>query len=478
MYRLASLDALLARQQDRHGHAVFSEGERQLDHRQLFAVAGRIAHALQAHGVRPGDRVAILLPRGIDAACGIYGALLAGACYVPLDPQNPATRLSYIAEDVAPRCLLGRGTRPAWCPDAAVWVDIDSLATPGAPFTPVPHASPEALAAILYTSGSTGNPKGVCISCRAVDAFVTWAIGSFDIGETDRIASLAPFHFDLSLFDLFATVASGACVHFVPPALTLAPSKLVAWLEAQGITAWYTVPSILGFLCQRGGLSPERLPAMRTLLFAGEVFPLAGLRKLVAALPHVAFHNLFGPTETNVCTWWPVDRERLETLDALPIGDAACGAALRIDASGELLVSGPCLMQGYWREGRLQAAQGVWHHTGDRVSRNDKGELLYHGRIDRMIKVSGYRIEPAEIEAAINRYAQLDGAVVVGEPDPIGGQRLVAVVAGEGADINGLRIHLKQHLASYMQPYRFVQLQALPRLSNGKVDYRAVATLI
>jgi len=217
---------------------------------------------------------------------------------------------------------------------------------------------------------------------------------------------------------------------------------------------------------------------MKRILFAGEVFPLPSLSKLTEALPNIDFYNLFGPTETNVCTYWQVDRERLSTLSSLPIGAAACESKLKVDESGELLVRGPCIMSGYWKNSDVEHTDYQWYHTGDRVSYNDRGELLYHGRMDRMLKSSGYRIEPAEIESVINRFAQIENSVVIGESDPISGNRLVAVVVGNDVDINSMRTHLKQNLAAYMQPYRFVQLSAMPLLSNGKVDYQAVKGLI
>ena len=461
---------------------AFSEDGRDISYRSFFEHAERTRNVLLHHGVGHGDRVVVLLPRGINAACSIYGILFAGACYVPLDIQNPDSRLSYIVGDVQPSCIIGNGARPEWCSHAVEWIDINDPEffedEPQGDVDVIYRSGPEELAAILYTSGSTGNPKGVSISYRAIDAFVAWSATTFAITSDDRIASLAPFHFDLSLFDLFTSVHCGAHTCFVPQRLTMAPGKMVLWLEEMAITSWYTVPSILSFLAMRGGLNPERLPAMKRILFAGEVFPLSTLTKLANALPCVELYNLFGPTETNVCTYWPVDRSRLDALEGIPIGEAACTAELMIDEVGELLVSGPCVMSGYWQNGIMRDVDQKWYHTGDRVSRNEQGELLYLGRMGRMIKSSGYRIEPAEIEAVINRFEQVQGSVVIGESDPISGQRLVAAVVGESLELDGLRIYLKRNLAAYMQPYRFVHLDVLPLLSNGKVDFQAVAGIL
>lgn len=476
------VDSLLKHQFYSPEKIAFSEEGRDVPYRELFVRAENISAVLVHHGVRPGDRVALLLPRGIDAACAIFGTLFTGACYAPLDINNPEARLAYIVADLQPRCIIGNGPRPDWCSDAGCdWLDIHDreffAESPDIDVNVVYRSGPDDLAAILYTSGSTGNPKGVCISCRAIDAFVAWSADTFGITADDSIASLAPFHFDLSLFDLFTAVHCGARTCFVPQALTLAPGRLAGWLEEHAISSWYTVPSILAFLAMRGGLAPERLPALKRILFAGEVFPMPALTRLASALPHVELFNLFGPTETNVCTFWQVERDRLGGMDAIPIGAAACRAELEISEAGELLVSGPCVMSGYWQGSDLKAAD-VPYHTGDRVSFNERGELLYHGRMDRMIKSSGYRVEPAEVETVINRFDGVDASVVVGEPDPISGNRLVAVVAGAAIDLEGLRLHLRSNLASYMQPYRLMQVESLPRLSNGKVDLKSAAAMI
>jgi amino acid adenylation domain-containing protein len=462
---------------------AFDEADREITYRDLLMRAAGISKVLSAHGVRRGDRVALMLPRGIDAACAILGTLLLRGCYVPLDINNPLSRLSYILNDLQPLCIIGLGSEPKWSETSDTkWFDINdgvfsrvidqpSIEIGG-------HFDAEDLAAILYTSGSTGKPKGVCISYRAIDAFVSWSAEAFRISTSDRIASLTPFHFDLSLFDLFTVTHCGARGCFVPQTMTLAPGKLVKWLGQKEITAWYTVPSILTFMTLRGGLTPESLPDLKRILFAGEVFPIKTLARLAESLPDTGLFNLFGPTETNVCTYWKVDRERLEEMTSIPIGQRACQADLAIADSGELRVDGPCLMSGYWQNGALLPYVGKWYGTGDRVSYNDRGELLYHGRMDRMIKSAGYRIEPAEIEAVIDLFEGVSGSVVLGVPDEISGSRIVGVVEGHNFEIDRLRHHLKTNLASYMQPYRLVRVEVLPRLSNGKVDLKSVAEMI
>jgi len=465
---------LFKHSQNQGSHIAFSELDREISYQDFSMQAVKLSHLLQQQGISNKDRVAIFLPRGIDAALSIYATLLCQACYVPLDIQNPAPRLKYIIHDVQAACIIGIGARPDWCDSSLLWIDLQSINDIDAKeitAQPSQHDN-EQIAAILYTSGSTGNPKGVAISHRAIQAFVQWSSDTFVLKPHDHIASLAPFHFDLSLFDLFSSIHHGTSTHFIPQRLTMSPKKMVDWLESKSITTWYTVPSILSFLTLRGGLNPERIPTLKRILFAGEVFPLPNLIKLAEALPHIQLYNLFGPTETNVCTFWQVDREVLKKITQIPIGIPACEAELSISDEGELLVQGPCLMSGYWHNGALQKNTTPYHHSGDKVSLNANKQYLYHGRMDRMIKSSGYRIEPAEIEQKINQFEGVEESVVMGEDDSITGQRLIAIISGRHVDIAALRGYLKKNIASYMQPYRFIVLDSLPHLSNGKLDYQ------
>ncbi len=457
------------------------DGERRLSYRALQHDVTRLGIRLSAL-VEPGERVAVALDRGLDGAVVILAALQAGACYVPLDIKNPPNRLRFICDDADPQCIVGRGSRPGWLAQSAVWLDIETeLPDEGDSALPVASDDPEALAAILYTSGSTGTPKGVALSHRAMGNFAAWAAGTFAVGPGDRIASLAPFHFDLSVFDLFSSLSSGAAVHFVPARLTLSPSRLSAWLAEQGITVFYTVPSLLAFLALKGALATTPLPKLKTILFAGEVFPTPQLRRLCELLPKTAFYNLYGPTETNVCCYWPVARERLRDDRPIPIGIPACGADVKIAENGELLVKSPSNLSGYWQQNRLTEAldKGGYYATGDKVTENEFGEYCYHGRLDRMIKCAGYRVEPAEIEAVIVHSADVIQCGVVGIGDQTSGRRpAAAVVLEPGADLTNVVQRCKRHLPAYMQPCKFIVLESLPCLANGKTDYRALQLLL
>jgi amino acid adenylation domain-containing protein len=463
------------------GRAIFADADVSLTanafHDRVLALAGHL-HTL---GIGPGDNVAVYLPRGVQAAAAIHGVLAAGACYVPLDTGNPAQRSVHIVTDAQCRAVITGADAPAWLAGTgAQAIAIDPYPA-GAVTGPLPDNAPGDNAAILYTSGSTGTPKGVVLSHRAIAAFCEWAADTFKLCDGDRVASLAPFHFDLSLFDLFAAPAAGALTRFVPDALKLSPARLVDWLHEQAITTWYTVPSILVFITLRGGLQDKPLPELRRILFAGEVFPPARLLQLAGLLPHTAFYNLFGPTETNVCLYWPVDRSRLRADEPVPVGLAACQAQTRVDPEHEeLLVRGPCLMSGYWRDGRpeLDTDAGGWFHTGDRVSVNARGEYEYHGRLDRMIKSAGYRVEPAEIEQVLGNAPGVTSVAVVGIPDPLSGTRIAAAVSADTPDRRALQGYAGKTLAPYMRPYFYLFVPDMPCLPNGKKDYRQITRLI
>jgi amino acid adenylation domain-containing protein len=453
------------------------ENDRHLSYGDLLARAQSVAAGLQALDVQPGQPVAVHLDRGIDAVIAVFGVLLAGACYVPLDLKNPKPRLAFIVADAKVHAALGLGDAPAWL-DASLWLDIDACSEA----TPKPvELSADSLAAILYTSGSTGQPRGVVLSHGAVASFASWAADLVALQDNDRIASSTPFFFDLSTFDLYAVLGRGASLYFVPSALSLSPSRLSAWLKEQAISGWYTVPSLLAFLAYKGNLSETPLESLRFLIFAGEVFPTPALIDLAAKLPRTKLYNFFGPTETNVCCYWPVERERLVADENIPIGLTAVDCELHIDAeTGELWVRGSSIASGYWNQGRLQPFLNDegWYPTGDRVTLVD-GEYRFHGRLGRMLKYSGYRVEPAEIEAAVNAMAGVRDCAVVGIDDPAAGQRpALALVLESPATPAEIRTALFRQLPSYMQPSRCTVLEELPRLPNGKLDYNQVRTLL
>lgn len=458
----------------------------------LDADANRLARALLAAGVEPGDRVGIWLDKGACAVACMQGVLRVGAAYVPLDPMSPAARILTIAGDCRMRAVLttseratelDRGTHdglPALVrvagrqPDAWAELPADPL--------PEPAVSPEELAYILYTSGSTGVPKGVCISHVNALAFIDWAVETLGVTPDDRLGNHAPFFFDLSVLDLYAAFAAGARVAILAEGASYNPTRLVAFLQSQALTIWYSVPSALILMMEQGGLLETPLPHLRAVLFAGEPFPVKHLRQLRDHHPEARYLNLYGPTETNVCTWFEVTSIDAGQTAPVPIGKASCGDRVYLaplapddashgsgDGLGELMVEGPTVMMGYWGRPPHEGPYG----TGDVCRLRPDGNYEYVGRRDDMVKIRGRRIEPAEIEAVLAASEDLHEVAVVAAGAGLEAHLVAFVVAeGAGPSLLELKRRCAQRLPRYMVVDVVRKVEALPRTRNGKVDRR------
>ena len=480
--------------------------------------SNRIARALHAEGLAPGDRIGLHMKKSPTAIVALLGILKAGGCVVPVGTGTPAPRFRDLAEQCGMRGVIGtadafaRLEAPAFeAPELEValitdaagdaleglgvrGVDLGEAATvqSGEPLQ-LPTIDRD-LAYVLFTSGSTGSPKGVMLSHQAVLAFVAWASQQFGIRAEDRLSNHAPLNFDLSTFDIYAALGAGASVTVIPEGLTMFPTRLAELVERVRISVWYSVPSVLTLLAKKGGLAGRDLSALRTVLFAGEVFPIRHLREVMQAIPSARFFNLYGPTETNVCTFHEVEQLPAPDAPPLPIGrpcsntrtvvlDSHGVPVTRAGAEGLLHVAGSCLMDGYY--GRPAETAAVFgpnpltagreeriYCTGDWVSIGPDGEYLFLGRRDHMVKVGGYRIELGEIEAALYGHPGVREAAAVAVPDDLLGSRIrAAVVSGEAAvDEQELKRHCGTVLPRYMIPHEIRFLEALPRTSTDKVD--------
>ncbi|MFC7220680.1 amino acid adenylation domain-containing protein [Streptomyces polyrhachis] len=453
-------------------------------YRELDDLANRYAAALHRRGVRPGDRVVLWTHKTLDAIALMQGALRIGAIYAPVSANNPAARVERIAAGCSPALVVtdADGIRRA---AGGAWDDSVPLASfaevreeaPAKAAPPPYESGPDEPAYILYTSGSTGEPKGVCISHRNALSFVNWAVEEVGVTADDRLSNHAPFNFDLSVFDLYATFLAGASVVLVPEGLAYDPTQLGALIRREKITVWYSVPSALVLMMQRGGLlADEPPPSLRVCLFAGEAFPIHQVHELRTAWPDVRMLNWYGPTETNVCTSYEVTDRDLGSTRPLPIGTAVSGDRIRIhpprEREGEIVVSGPTVMLGYWGEEPQKGA----YHTGDIGRMGPDGMLEYVGRRDHMVKVRGHRIELGDIETVVAANPKVAAAacVVVG-----GGldAKIHAVVVAAGPKGPGL-LELKRECADRLPLYMVVDavhvVPELPLTDNGKTDRHAL----
>lgn len=483
------------------------DGDRRLSYRQLDQQANQLAHLLVENGVSRGDRVAIYLDKSLESVVAVYGVMKAGAAYVPFDPDAPVARLAYIAGNCAIRCLLtgsekveqiraileaGGGFETIVLNGQARDARLDASATNRL----ASEIIDQDLAYILYTSGSTGDPKGVMLTHRNALAFIAWAAMEFEISPQDRLSSHAPLHFDLSVFDLYVAAYAGAAVVLVPAKASLFPNQIVGFIQDYGITVWYSVPSILSLVTLRGGLAKTSLPSLRTILFAGEVFPVKYLRQLMSLVSHARFANLYGPTETNVCTWFEVPRLDDGVTEPIPIGKAVDNDfvfAVREDGAlaapgeiGELYVRGATVMRGYWGDPERTARSLVpdpvgsalvdpVYRTGDLVEALGDGNYRYVGRRDAQIKSRGYRIELGDVEAAINLHPGVVECAVLAVADELVTNRLIAyVTVRDNSTEADLVRFCGERLPRYMIPESFGLLAELPKTSTGKIDRRSL----
>lgn len=488
-----------------------------ISYRELDELSAKIAVTLSEIGVRRGDRVGIYLPKSIQSVAALQGILKAGGVYVPIDPQSPVARAAYIIENCDIRCLISTGRKldaVAEQTSAAARLEhviaTDELPEYNTAFDAIswsrvldadPALLPENrcietdLAYILYTSGSTGKPKGVMISHLNSLTFVRWAVDTIGVSGEDTLSSHAPFHFDLSVFDLYASFMTGATLVLVPGMLAAFPIRLAEWIERQGITVWYSVPTALSLMVLHGDMQRFGYAKLRTIIYAGEAFPVKYLRELMTLVPNAEYYNWYGPTETNVITSYKVPPLSSGRIQPVPIGRACdnmevfalSNDGLTVSAPGtvgELYARGSNVAQGYWGDSEKTAGsflpntfqpgvQDRVYKTGDMVSLDESGNFIFVSRRDNMIKSRGYRIELGEIETALYDHPDVKEAAVVAVPDKMIGNRIAAfVVLRDHADESAadLQDHCSTMLPKYMVPELLEFITSLPKTSTGKID--------
>jgi len=515
MRHLAScLEASAARFPDRVA-VVDPDGQR-MSYAELNRRADAVAGFLSSRGVRRGDRVGVVLPKSSAAVVAQFGIMKAGAAYVPVDCSAPLERGRRILTDCEVTGAIVDGRSLAVLPEkdtagaglrAVIVVSTlpDSVSAEQAtPFdeviasaqTPVPHDRGEDdLAYILYTSGSTGMPKGVMITHGNVLSFLDWCTSVFEPNEHDRFSSHAPFHFDPSVFDLYVAAKHGAEVHLVPEDVGKRPEELARFVATRQLTIWCSTASALTLLVQFADLEAHKASSLRVVLSGGEVFPIKHLRELQRLWPSPTYYNVYGPTEACVfCTLSPIPSPVPDDREApYPIGFAGphCRAIVLDDeghevAAGEdglLYVSGAPVFSGYWHRPAETAAafverEGVqWYNTGDVVRWAPDEGFTYVGRSDNMVKRRGYRIELGEIERALYLHAGVREAAVISFADADATVKIAAFLAchdGAKPSIVEMKTFCAAKLPSYMNPDRFVFQNRLPRTTTDKIDYKAL----
>ena len=495
-----------------------SDGRTRLSYEELAAQSTQLARLLVDEGVNRGDRVGILLPRCIESALAVYGTLKAGAAFVPIDPNIPPSGIRQLVracgikhlisqdsllrtvretlkDQTSIRCIIG--------PDPEVegvrvrpWSDLERYST--ATLSEI-RVLEDDLAYVMFSSGSTGRPKGIMHTHRSGLAYAEASAETYSVCPEDRIGNHSPLHFDMSTFGYFSGPYAQATTVIIPEAHTKLTASLTDLIESERLTIWYSVPLALIQLLLRGGLEGRDFSPLRWVLFGGEPFPPNHLRALMEYLPGAQFSNVYGPAETNQCTYYnvpPLDDPSSEAMNgqAGPIGRTwEYADELVLDdqdrpvsngQQGELMIRSATMMQGYWSRPdlddraffRLRLSAGpdrIFYRTGDIVRRREDGELIFLGRKDRQVKVRGYRVELDDIEHSLGTHPAVEEAAAFSVREGDGLRHIeaaVTLIGGDTADEDQLRSFLGSTLSWYAVPQRIVILESFPRTGSDKID--------
>jgi amino acid adenylation domain-containing protein len=520
---------------------AIQSGSQTITYQSLWEKSNRLANQLVDIAFTPRYPVGIFLPKSIEAVISMFAILKAGGIYIPLDSYySPLSRIKRIIQlsemdYIITHSGLWDDLVSAFSGDEVDIIKgmkvilIDDLLAddirqntgreiPGniknnqVKLYPYGHSLPglllneqtitdDDLAYILYTSGSTGVPKGVMLSHRNALTFVNWSLSYFKPCETDVFSNIAPLHFDLSVFDIFVSLACGGSLQLLPPSINSNPRAIVSWIRDSRITYFYSVPSLWVSILNYADLKQDDLPTISHILFAGEIFPPRQLKILMGLITHADYYNLYGPTETNVCTCYHVkDKDEITDIP-VPIGSVCSNTEVivikdddteaSLNEEGELLVKGSIVSKGYYKNPRRTKAafresplryhhSELFYRTGDIVRVIAPGSYQYLCRKDLMVKCSGFRVELQEVEQALMKHQVVQEVIVVPVYDDEGVNALslaafITTKDGKQTGVIELKKFLAEILPRYMIPETITVLEELPKNANGKADRQQLA---
>ena len=495
--------------ESRPGETAVVMGAERLTYADLEQLSNQLARLLVDLGLSRGDRVCLLQPKAPTAIISMLATLKAGAVYVPIDIASPFGRVEKIVTAADPSVLLASDHASKLLAQLRVDADVVSLGgvLEGAKATfadaddyepsPLPKVTqPSDPAHLLFTSGSTGLPKGVVITHAMVDAFLDWALPYFGNVPGDRISGHPPLHFDLSTFDIYGSLSSGAELHLVPGNVLL-PRQLASFIRDSQLTQWFSVPSTFAYMARGDAVADGDFPFLKRIIWCGEVLQPSVLAYWMRRVPQCSYTNLYGPTEATIASsYYTVTAVPEDETIPIPIGTPCAGENIRVldeelaavppGEIGELFIEGAGLSPGYWRDEEKTRAAFITdpssgqrlYRTGDLGRRDEQRLLHFVGRADSQIKSRGYRIELGEIETTLTAIAGVADCAVVGvSSDGFEGTSICcAWVSAPEADLDPtrLRTSLAEALPAYMLPSRWLQFSELPKNANGKIDRPAL----
>ena len=490
---------------------AFKCGSQALTYEALRDKMNQLAHHLHKQGVKKGDRIGVYMNRCLETAVAIYGIMQAGAAYVPLDPFAPTSRIQFLLEDCEIRHLISTrtqkrallklldtelalesiiGLKEDWQISTTSWEEMEQLPTN---FVRPFRLLEKDLAYIMYTSGSTGAPKGIMHTHYSGLSYARLSADLYDLQSTDRVGNHCALNYDISTFGYFSAPLCKATTIIVSDAHTKMPASLANLMEQEQLTFWYSVPLALIQLLKTGTLAQKDMHHLRWVLFGGESFSVQHLRVLMEIWPQARFSNVYGPAEVNQCTFYHIP-EPPKDNEPIPLGQVWNNTDYLIvdekdervapDTVGELLIRTTTMMQGYWkrpdltkqslyRQEEIPGFETFYYRTGDLVRLRADGNLVFMGRKDRQIKTRGYRVELEEVENILVAHeAIMEGAVfpVKNGEEGLLIEALVVLQKQQEISEAELQKYIKQHLPDYAVPHRIRFTQSIPYSSAGKID--------
>jgi D-alanine--poly(phosphoribitol) ligase subunit 1 len=452
------------------GHAALSVEGRSWTYDELDQWSDAIADALIRSGARH-ERVALVAHKNVASYVSILGILKAGCAYVPLAPNGPQARWQRMMGLCGSRFALGEDPHIP----GLTTIDLPGPNTSAAASPSESHTE----AYVLFTSGSTGGPKGVSVSRENVAAYLQHMLTTYDLNERDRFTQFFALTFDLSVHDLFVCWGAGGC-SCVPT--DDAPLRAATFVREERITAWFSVPSLAQLMHRMRSLKPAALPTIRYGFFCGEALSYETVQAFATAAPQSRLINLYGPTETTIAiTAFEVDRSRMPEKGTVPLGVAFHGHTTTINDE-ELWLSGPQVSNGYVNAPEATANAFVnvdgsqrWYRTGDRVRADEQGELHYLGRLDDQVKIAGYRVEPSEVDHLLAPMLAGGRSITV-TIEEAGAMRLVTFI-DTPTDSAILLAQCRAFLPEHMVPTRIIHVKEWPLTPHGKTDRQRLVSI-